>query len=442
MSEVEAQGAMVEPLSSWQTLLKSFGTLAIGEAVARLFGFVAVIVMARRLGPDTFGLITLGTTLVLWFGIVVDSGTEILNVRDIARRPDRFREIAEPVLGLRLVLSLGAMALFAVAAVVATSTHGDRDVLLTYALVMPMLGLNLRWMVLGVRASKAVATGNIAAQALFACGVLLLIARPHDAQRIPLLQVASEGVYAGVVAYAMARRFGLVRPRVDLRGWWRTLRESGPIMANQIARAVVFSFDVLLIAVLLHRTDVGFYGAAYKPVLFSTAALGLFYMSFLASYSAAAAPQAFRLFRRAVALTGAATIPIALVLSAGAGLVVKLFYGTAYSPAATALAILIWTVPVLAISGAYANALIAAHRQGSLMRNNGIAAAFNVLVNAAAIPLFGIEGAAVVTVASELLGLSLNHRSAVAGGYAPSLSAVLMHGRRAAATRLEWTQTG
>ena len=71
-----------------------------------------VLLLARRLGPFGFGVITLGATLVGWFSLVVDSGTEILNVREVARRPDRFRHIAEHVLGLRLAMSLAATAPF------------------------------------------------------------------------------------------------------------------------------------------------------------------------------------------------------------------------------------------------------------------------------------------------------------------------------------------
>ena len=71
-------------------------------------------------------------------------------------------------------------------------------------------------------------------------------------------------------------------------------------MVNQIARATVYSFDILLVAILLGREDVGFYGAATKPVLFLSGALGLFYISFLTSYATASSSHAGPLFRRTV----------------------------------------------------------------------------------------------------------------------------------------------
>ena len=92
------------------------------------------------------------------------------------------------------------------------------------------------------------------------------------------------------------------------------------------------------------------------------------------------------------------------------------FYGHAYDDAALPLALLVFSVPLLAIAGAYGVALIAGHRQAALMRNNVAGAVFNIVANIAVIPVSGIAGAAAVTVASEILNLVLNYRSAVRHG--------------------------
>jgi O-antigen/teichoic acid export membrane protein len=393
--------------------------------IARCFGLVAVVVMTRRLEPGGFGLITVGATLVIWFALVVDSGTEILNVREISRRPDRFRQIAEPILGLRAVLGAIAMALFVVPALAVAESAADRATLMLFALVLPMIALNLRWMVLGVREPRAIATGNIAGQIFFAVGVLVLVNSPHDALKVPLVQAGGELVYALCVVAGISGRFGFVRPRVDLGVWWRNIRVSWPLLANHLARATVYSFDIFLIAAVLGRTEVGLYGAAYKPVLFVVTALGLFYVSFLSAYSASEPGRGTQLFRRSMLMSAGATVPLALVLSLGAGVAVSLVYGEPYAPAAGPLSILIWTVPILAVSGAYSNALIAGDSQRTLMRNNVAGATFNVLANLIVVPLAGIEGAAVVTVLSELLVVPLNYRSAVRLGLAPRLGTVL-----------------
>jgi O-antigen/teichoic acid export membrane protein len=409
-------------LGTWRALLRSFSTLAAGEVAARLFGFIAIVAMARQLGPSSFGIVVLGTTLITWFALVGDAGTEVLSLREVARRPERFKDVVEPVLGLRLALSLVGAALFLVGPLFLMHDQSDRAILWAFALVLPMMALNPRWIVVGVGGSRAVALGNIGSQVLMAAGVLLLVESPHDAVRIPFLQAGAELLYALIVLGAVGARAGRFRPRVDLGSWRKTLRDGAPLLAHSFSRAVIYSFDLLLIALLIDRTHVGLYSAAYKPVLFCVTALGLFYVSFLASLSAATGEQRFRLFRRTVLTAAGATLPVAAVLSATAGVLVTLVFGDSFEGAGLPLAILVWGLPLLAVSGAYGNALIAGDRQKFVMRNNIVAAVANILANLVAVPLFGLIGAAVVTVACEMLVLMLNYRCAVSFGLAPSVT--------------------
>lgn len=399
--------------AGWRGLLRSFRLLMSGELAARLLGFASVFVLARAIEPAGFGIVSLGTTLVIFFTILVDAGTEVLNVRDIARQPGRLREIAEPVLGLRLTLSVPAAALFGATVFVAADEAADRLTLGVFALVLPMAALNLRWMVLGVGASKAIAVGSVAKELLVLAGVVVLVRERHDTLIVAVLVAAGELANAAVVLYALYRRFGFLRPRVHVRIWSRILRDGRPVLINNVARTVVFSLDVLLIALFLGRESVGLYSAAYKPVLFALSALSLFFVSFLAHYSAAAGEDARQLFRRTVAVAVGVTVPAAAVAALASGQFVRIAYGDAFTGAAAAMAVLVWTLPILAVSGAYRHALIAGHREHRLMRNNLVGALFNAVANLAAIPLAGIVGAAAVTIASEALITALNVRAVV-----------------------------
>ena len=394
--------------------------------MSRLLGFASVFVLARALEPGGFGIISLGTTLVIFFSILVDAGTEILNVRDIAREPERLRELSEPILGLRLALSLPAAALLGAGIFVAADSAGDRLTLGIFALVLPMAALNPRWMVLGVDGSKAIAVGSVLKELVVLIGVLALVRQLHDTLIVALLVAAGELAFAGAVLYAVRRRFGLLRPRIDLEAWRRTLRRGRPILINNLARTAVFSFDVLLIAVLMTRESVGLYSAAYKPVLFAVSALSLFYLSFLAHYSAAIGEDARQLFRRTVTLGIGATVPVALLLTFESSTFVELAYGEAFAETATALAVLIWTVPILAVSGPYRHALIAGDQEHRLMLNNVIGAVVNVAANLAVIPHFGIVGAAAVTIVSEAIIATLNARAVVVLGLESSPVTVLV----------------
>lgn len=409
-------------------MARSFTHLVAGETVARLFGLAAVLALTRRLGPVDFGLVTLGATLVLWVGMAVDSGTEQLNVRDISRQPEAFKEIVEPVLGLRLALAGVITIMFSAVVVVACPPATER-VLLPFALVLPVAALNLRWMVLGVRASLAVALGNVAAQALFMAGVLLIVMNPADAPDVALLQAAGELLYAAVIFAAVVPRFGLLRPRVDLTAWRQSLRTGYPLMVTQMAQFAMFTVDLLLIAILLNGAQTGYYGAAAKPIAFALVAISLFRISFLASYSAAPREHAASVFHLTARVALGLAVALAVVGSVAASVVVSTVFGDAYEPAAAVLAIRIWSIPLYALAGMYGAALIAADHQQALMRLSVVCALFNLALNLCTVPLLGIDGAAAASVCSFALMLGLSFRSARALELAPPLRAILFDPR-------------
>ena len=414
MSDVVAESAAPPPeeVGSWRLLVRSFATLAVGEGVARIFGLVAVLLLARRLGPLDFGIVSFALTLVGWFSIVVDSGTELLNVRDIAREPSRFREISERVLGLRLVISVVAAGVFVLAIETLARSNHVRNTVVLFAIVLPATALNLRWMVLGVRAPRSIAVGNIAARVTLATGVVLLVHGSHDLHRVPFLETGAEIVYGAVILVAMARRFGFLRPRVDLSAWVATLRQSTPLLVNAVARAVFYSFDIVIIELFLGPHKVGIYAAGSKPVLFVIGAAGLFSVSFLSEFSAAReSDSARRLLRKALRTSAVVALPITVALSSSAVVLLPFLFGHRYTDAGLVLVVLAWRIPIAALTGPYASALISHGRQKALMRNNLIAAAALAAGDLVAIPLLGILGAAAASVVASALVLGLNYRA-------------------------------
>ena len=284
----------------WRTVMRRSAALMMGEGTARLIGFIAVLVLARRLGPDGFGLVTLGLTLVAWFAFVVDSGTELFNVREVAREPTRFREIAEQMLGLRLALSLLAAAIFVAGVEIFAKSPYTRDTVVLFAVVLPAIALNLRWVVLGVGGSRGVAVGNAASRIVVLAGVLLLVAGAYDVKRVAFLEAAGELTYAIVILVYVGGRFGAIRPRMHLAVWWSTLEQSFPLMVGGVARATIYSFDVIVISLALGPRDLGIYGVAAKPVNFAAGAVALYSLSFLSAFSATAEEHEAALHGRAL----------------------------------------------------------------------------------------------------------------------------------------------
>jgi O-antigen/teichoic acid export membrane protein len=415
----------IDARRGWRMILRRTAALLAGETVARALGFVVVLLLARRLEPSGFGVVTLGLTLVGWFAFVVDSGTEQLNIPQIARYPSRFRQIAEQMLGLRLALSLVAAAIFVAGVEIFAKSAYTRDTVVLFAVLLPAIALNLRWMALGVGGSRGVATGNATSRLVVLIGVLLFVAGPLDVRRVPFLEAAGELAYAAIVLLYVgsrvgARRFGSIRPRMDLAVWRSTLRQSSPLMVSSFARATIFSFDVIVISLALGPHDLGIYGVATKPVTFAAGAVGLFSLSFLSAFSVTAGEEAAALHGKAVRVSMSACVGVAAVASV-CSLLIPFVFGVAYRDAVPVLAVAAWKIPLIALGRMYMAVLIADGRQTTLMWNNLAAAVAVVAIDLAAILAFGLMGAAVASIAAAGVVFAVNHRSVAR--YHPSLRA-------------------
>jgi O-antigen/teichoic acid export membrane protein len=402
--------ATVDARRGWKMIGRRFAALFAGEGVARAVGFVLVLVLARRLGPDGFGVVTLGLTLVAWFTFVVDSGTELLNVRAIARAPARFRQIAADVLGLRLALSLVAAVVFVVGVEVFARSVYTRDAVVLFALLLPAIALNLRWMVLGVGGSRGVAVGNVASRVLVLSGALVLVLDPGDVQRVPVLETAGELLYAVVILVYVSRRVGLVRPGFDLGAWRVTLRQSLPLMASGVARATIFSFDVIVVSLALGPRELGIYGVAAKPIIFAGGAITLFSLSFLSAFSATAKEHEAALHERSLRVSFVAGCLAAVALGV-ASLLVPFVFGHEYSAAVPVLAVMAWRIPFAALAGMYTTVLVARDRQLALMWNAIVLVPVAVVVDLVAILAFGLIGAAVASIVVAALFFAVNYWS-------------------------------
>jgi len=406
MSEVQ----QVDAARGWRMVLRRFSALLAGEMGARVLGFVIVLLLAKRLGPTAFGIVTVGLTLVAWFSYVVDAGTEILNVREIARRPDRFRHISERVLGLRLALSVLAAGLFIAGVWLFARSDFTRENLVLFALLLPAGALNLRWMVLGVGGSRAIALGLVLSRLLVLAAVVLLVVDESDLKRVPLIETVGALVYALVILWLVGGGLRRLRPRVDLPAWRETLRQGMPLMVTGFARSAIVSFDVVLIYLAIGPKDAGIYGLASRHAFFVTGAVGLFSMAFLSAFSATAEDGAEALKGRALRWAFGVSVFVAAALSVGS-LVIPYVYGDQYQRSVAVLAVIAWRIPLVVLMSMYASILVALDRQLDLMRNSIAVAVFVICADIVAVLAFGLLGAAVVSIIASGLGYLLNARS-------------------------------
>ena len=398
--------------STIQRVVKNSVTPMAAQVLARTVDLGFAIIMLRLLGPTSYGGYAFAVVLIGYFAIVTDFGLGTLLTREVSRdhaQADRY--LTNTVL-LRLALCLVVAPPLAVvtwlfqqysglplAAVLATwlfylslipgSFSGAFSALFSahekmeYPAVMIVLTTLLRatvgiacllvgWGVIGLGVTSLIVT-TINALAFWALAK----------QALPTLRLHIELPY--------------------LRGLMGT---AAPLMVNNLLNTVFFRMDVLLLQAFLGVQMVGYYHTAYKFVdapLMISAFLTLALFPVFSRLAQDAPERLLEVYSRSVKGLLILSLPIALGVTLLAEPLILLFFGDAYAPAIRPLQLLIWFLPLSYVNGVTQYILIAINRQRFITVAFLLGAGFNLLANLYAIPKYGMEGAAVTTVLSEIV---------------------------------------
>ncbi|MGQ9766632.1 MAG: oligosaccharide flippase family protein [Anaerolineae bacterium] len=184
------------------------------------------------------------------------------------------------------------------------------------------------------------------------------------------------------------------------------LRESGPLMINNLLATVFWRISQFVLRGATNPAALGIFSAGIKwldglnviPAYFTLAIFPL-----LSRYAHAGKGTLARSYRLAVQLLFMTALPVAVFFTFAATPLIRILGGAAYLPdSAVALRIMIWSIPIGFINSVTQYVLIAVNQQRFLTRAFIIGVAFTTLANLIFIPRFGYVAAAVILIPAEL----------------------------------------
>lgn len=408
--------AREQVLEQTQGVLSRSVVLMAAKIATWSLALVMTILLPRMLGPAGFGQLYFAISFTAVFSIMVEFGLNSLVAREVSRkRQDATRYL------LNAAMIKGG--LWAIA----------------FSIMLVVIRL------VGYPPTTRAAVLILAVGVLFSSMATLLVAVLQANDRIRWVAASAvfeKAVYVvlgvtvlllgyGVVAVALVLLVGSISGFLLDLWWLRRLAANVPLhdgwqgieVGDLVKRAlpffsvlffgaVYFRVDVVIMSLLKSDVVVGWYGVAYR--LFETT--NFLPEAFLFAFF----PVFCRLSKQDDnALVLAAQKSVDLLMLAGIPIAVGVFLlsdeiiTTLYGPVEYAASIIVLRVLSLAIvlmyaNGAFMQLLIATERQHKLVITAGVAAALNVGLNLVLIRSMGATGAAVATVATEAVVLSMN----------------------------------
>lgn len=411
---------------SLETLLSGSLLVFLGLAARMAILFATEVLAARYLGPTDYGLLT-------WALVVLGIGSMLstLGMSTAARRFIPLFVQSGDTASLRgslilLITVAGAGGLLGMAILLlgagqlSLKVFGDaRQLPVLTALVFALPFWNLQKVLLGFAAGFKRPMIKVSTEDLFlSMGFLAVVvgamAMGYRAFGIALgyaiVYIASAGVAAVMIRFRTpAASMPKVAPRLRVR---EILGFSWPLVFTETLGKTTGIIDILMVGIFALAVDVGTYRVASDLAIvmsFVLMSFGFLYLPIASEYFARGDLPGWRLFNaRVTRWTMLMAFPVFAVLFFRPGEVLSTFYGPEFAGAVQVLRVLAVAYFIHAALGFTGlNLVVAGHTRWQMVARVA-AVCVSIVGHAIFIPLYGIVGAAYVTLASVVTAKGLN----------------------------------
>lgn len=422
---------MLTQLPNYKQILTNFATLLSGMGLARVMTSISLILVARQVGPGSYGQFVACFSLAKITSVLFSWGLDGWLLWKGGQSESRSVIALNSGVALAWKTGLGVLwfgLLFIMARWLNPKVF-PLDILLITGLIVWADDLtNTVWGVFKSTLKNDVTFRIITLVQLLLVIVTVALVFWGIDQLVTFLW--SRVIVAGlgcVWAISLLRHdFGL---RFELRSMTPTLAASTPFAASLILALIYERADIIIIGQFLGQEEAGLYAPASTIVSSLLLIPASAYAVMVPVLTRANQDQATRrtegLFQTFLLVNSLLGIALALGLAFSAHWIIQILYGASFAAAGDVLAILAFVLGLRCATFAVAAALVASGRQKYRLNAQFVAATVNVLANLLIVSRWGIVGVAWVYVTTEMLlliGYWIALRPQTVNGRLPSKS--------------------
>ncbi len=389
---------------------RSVGAQAISRIVYILAGALVFVLLARLLGPEHLGAYAWSVTLLSVACTLADLGMTPILSRDLVTAGDTRQAYLANFLVLRLVVGLLAGVIVAIA-VVLLAPDSVRTVLLVCLPALPLLAARFFDPVFQVIGRPWLSFKVAAGFAVVAIAATLVAVQAPDPLPMTVLAYVASGMLYGAAGLVLT--FRLMPPdfgAVSVSGMTIVVRAVLPLALSALVAALASRIDLFIVAEVGTAEMLGLYGAAGRFLDLGVAAMVTVLTPLVGVFASLAGDRARLLlaFDAIMRLIATASVLCGLLAIGFAGPVLTLVYGAAFEPASTTLALFGWRIGFAFVNLTVFALVMTVAPIGYSVWNMLAALVVTAALSWLLVPMFGGEGAAIATLVSEVLQLTVN----------------------------------
>ncbi|MFZ3073445.1 MAG: flippase [Thermodesulfobacteriota bacterium] len=395
-------------------IIKNLFLMTSAQMIGAILHMASFIYLARTLGPENFGKLNFSEAILVYFLILSNLGLDMLGTRHLAREKDGAarKSLVERIVTLKVFLGLFAFIFFLAFIWLVNKPEQIKMLLLFYGFSIFPSAFFMDWAFQGVEKMSYNAVAVILREAVFLGAVVVMIDGPHMLAVVPVIFIFARIAPAMYFMWAFKRHFGRFSLKFDFASWIGLAKESLILGYSILVIPIFYNLDIIMLGFMKTDKEVGYYNAAYKPILFFVILVSTYYTVIFprAVYCYREAKDELeRLLSYSVKLMFFFILPVSIGGTMLAKPLINMFYGQAYNDGVTAFQILLWSLFVISIGTIYGRGLVACDREKLFAVGLTVGAVSNLAFNLALIPPYGPTGAAAATVMSEIINLYIYH---------------------------------
>jgi len=379
------------------------------SAIRLLSNLLLFVGIARFYGVETFGQFTTAHTFLTVFFLLADFGFDLLITTEIARARGRSREYVERFMPLKAAFAVTAFLLMTTIALLSDFSAETRIfmIVLSSGIVANAVSSFCYAVFKGHEdLSQEFRVSLIQNSVLLAALAVLGFLRVPPVF-IALAFVGSRFVGLAVIMPRMFRALGMETLSFRFSEWPRILREGLPFGVQLIFGTLYFQLETILLAYFKGDKAVGIYQSAVRLMY------GIFIIpevlgnAFIPLLSRLHEEDRERWSRVAMVLQKTlmySSLPVGIIFYVYAADLIDLVYGSAeFAGAVPLLKIFAFIIVIRFAVETSAMVLTVSRAQVWRMRIVIFLTFFNVVCNVLAIPAYGVQGAAVVSLVTNIV---------------------------------------
>ena len=406
---------LFENQSLRQTVLKNAFWLNFGEITSRLIRAIVLIYAARVIGAAGYGVFSYALNLAGLFAIFSDVGVSSILTRETAKNSESKIQYFSTAFFIKICLLVLSIGLIIFITPFFTRIKDAVPLLPIIAFLLAFDGLR-DFAAAFLRALEKMETeAAIKIITNIAIVVLGFIALFISATSRSFTIGYALGSGAGLIAaiWILRNQFGKVFTNFKKELVSPIISSAWPFALFGLLGGIMINTDMIMLGWFRSTAELGFYAAAYRPVqffwIFPTLLAGSFFP--ILSRLAHKDNEKFRfVFEKSMAIVLLIGLPLtvgSLVLSHD---FIRILFGAEYLPAIPVFQVLILTILLVFPGSLIGNAIFCYDKQKSLIGYFLLGALGNIVFNFLLIPRWGISGAAVSTIFTQIISNGFSWR--------------------------------